>query len=317
MKKRTILLLGGFGFIGSNILSYVDAFMAGSFEVIVFDRHKQHRKGHQFLCVTKVYEGEISNELDVEIIFQENAIDLVLHALNTTVPSTSGNARFDIESNVIPTIALLDIMVKYGVKNIIYLSSGGAIYGNNNAFAKHKEGDLAYPVSSYGIAKLAIEKYIYQYNYLYNINALILRLSNPYGKYHYNERQGIVNIAARSAWFSTPFFVWGDGNTEKDYIYIEDFCEILFRLIEVKSSFLIVNVGSNQVISINSILQSVQKFIPSFTWQYRDRVKTDVQRVELDTTRLLSIIGPYRFTPFSIGLDKTITWLKTEYSKQA
>lgn len=312
MKKR-ILLLGGFGFIGSNILSYIDLFMMDLYEVIVFDKFKYHHNGLHFNCVKKVYDADFSDSLNIETIFRENEIDIVLHSLSTTVPATSNNIRFDIESNVIPTIELLNIMVKYNVKKIVYISSGGAIYGNNDCLIKHNENDIAYPVSSYGIVKLTIEKYLHQYSYLYDIDFLILRLSNPYGKFHYSTKQGVINVATRSAFFSTPFSVWGDGYSEKDYIYIDDFCDILFKIINKQIHSIVLNIGSGNIITINSILQNIKAIIPSFTWTYRDKTVTDVDRFELDLTNLLGIIGDYSFTPFPVGLEKTINWLKLQY----
>jgi len=308
MKK--ILLLGGFGFIGSNLLDYIDSFLLNLYEVIVFDKFKHHPEGIKFNCIRKIYSGNFSDSLDIENIFKENHIDIIIHALNTTVPTTSGNICFDIESNLIPSIKLFDIMVKYKVNKIIYISSGGAIYGNNNLSNKHNEDDVVYPVSSYGIVKLSVEKYLYQYSYLYDFQSTIFRLSNPYGRYHYNNKQGIINVALRSAFYEIPFSVWGDGKAEKDYIYINDFCDILFKFVNKKEKYIVLNVGSGQIISINRLLHDIKNLIPSFTWNYVERIKTDVERFELDTTKLLSMIEPYKYTPFTKGLENTFNWLK-------
>ncbi len=306
---KTILLLGGFGFIGANILKFIDAMSGTPYKIIVFDKYKAHPCNLQFRCVEKVYDGNFSNVADIETIFKENPIDFVIHALNTTVPATSGNRYFDIESNLIATINLLDLMVKYEVRKIIYLSSGGAIYGHHHPVEKYDENSMTYPISSYGIIKLTVEKYIYQYSYLHNIQSTIYRLSNPYGKYHYNDRQGVINVAVRAALLSNSFAVWGDGNAEKDYIYIEDFCDILFKLVNNMSKFLLLNVGSGQVLSINTILETIKEQVPSFTWVYNETLVTDVLRFELDVTKLLTMLGGYEFTPFSAGLAKTISWL--------
>jgi UDP-glucose 4-epimerase len=310
MIKKTIFILGGFGFIASNILDYIAEHLSDLYDVIIFDKLNHHPEKITFSCVKKVYNGDYSDILSLETIFKENDIDIVIHALNTTVPSTSDNICFDIESNVIPTIKLFDLIVKYKKIKLIYLSSGGAIYGNKYSGKKHMEEDITYPISSYGIVKLTIEKYLFLYNYLYGLKSTILRLSNPYGKYHYNDKQGIINIALRSAFNSMPFFVWGDGNAEKDYIFIDDFCVILFKLLDVEKDYLLLNIGSGQIISVNNILNSIKNIVPTFSWNYKEQVKTDVQRFELDISKLLSIIGPYKFTDISVGLEKTISWLK-------
>jgi UDP-glucose 4-epimerase len=308
--KRTILLLGGFGFIGTNILYFIDTRLIDLFDVIIFDKFEFHPKEIRFNCVKKIYCGDYSNMFDLELIFSENKIDFVLHALSTTVPVTSNNTRFDIESNLFSMINFLDLMVKYEVRKIIYISSGGAIYGNSDSYKKHNEKDAAYPISSYGIIKLTIEKYLYQYSYSYNIIPIIYRLSNPYGRYHYSTKQGVINIAARSAISSKPFFVWGDGNAKKDYIFVDDFCDILFKLKDIQEKCTVLNVGSGQVMSINGLLNNIRSFIPSFSWSYIDKNIADVQYFELDTSKLKSLIGEYDFTPFLVGLEKTINWLK-------
>jgi UDP-glucose 4-epimerase len=313
-EPKTILLLGGFGFIGANILKFIDAMPDKPYRVIVFDKFKFHPYNLRFSCVKKVYDGDFSNVADIEIIFKENRIDSVIHTLSTTVPINSDNRYFDIESNLIPTISLLDLMVKYNVQKIIYLSSGGAIYGSHHAIEKYDENSMTYPISSHGIVKLTVEKYLYQYSYLHDIQSTMFRLSNSYGKYHYNDKQGVVNVATRAALLNKPFTVWGDGSAEKDYIYVEDFCDILFRLIEDTSKFLLLNIGSGEVLSTNKILKIINEHIPSFTWEYTNKiVETDVQKIGLNTKNLMSLLDGYEFTPFSVGVEKTISWLKDNF----
>ena len=308
---KTLLLLGGFGFIGSNILSYIDQYYSNQYQVIVFDRVNTHPHGLRFSCVEKVYFGDFSDTVCLEQAFVNHRIDMVLHCLSTTVPATSNNIIFDIQSNIIPTIELLNLMVKYAVHQLIFLSSGGAIYGEANNQIPHKEDQLTHPISSYGIVKLTIEQYLYLYDMNHGIRSLSLRLSNPYGRYHYNPRQGIINVACRSAIHHEPFFVWGDGSASKDYIFIDDFCDILFRLIRSKIHHTeAINVGSVQVLSVNTILEHIHTFFSNFTWQYKEALQTDIHHGALDLSRLYARIGPYHFTPFEEGLSRTIDWLK-------
>ena len=265
MKK--ILLLGGFGFIGTNILKYIDNHLKEKFSVIVFDRPLIHPYNLRFNCIEMVYAGEFSDQNALRNIFACHKFDYVIHSLNTTVPSTSDNARFDIESNLLPTIELLNLLVEFNTLNIIFLSSGGAIYGDMLNDTPHRETDFEYPKSSYGIVKLAIEKYLFQYESLYGINPLVLRVSNPYGPYHYSMKQGIVNICLRCAKEDLNFNVWGDGEAKKDYIYIEDFCFILFELIRHEIRRGIYNVASNEILSTNQILDKIKSYFPGFSCQ--------------------------------------------------
>lgn len=97
----------------------------------------------------------MNSELIVRI-FEKNNIDFVIHSLSTTVPVDFSNVRYDVGSNLLPTIDILNLMVKHKVKDIVYLSSGRAIYGTQGN-EKHKESDDVFPISSYGVIKYAIE----------------------------------------------------------------------------------------------------------------------------------------------------------------
>lgn len=284
-QMKTILLLGGYGFIGTNLMKWVDKIHL-PYRFVVFDKFIQHPAGVQFDCIKSAYAGDFSDASCMEQIFADNQIDMVIHSLSSTVPLNAGNARYDIESNLLPTLSLLDTMVRYDVKDIVFFSSGGAVYGESGIGKPHKETDELYPKSSYGVVKLAIEKYMFLYKSLYGIRPLVLRLSNPYGKYHYSQRQGIINIALRAAQEGKPFTVWGDGTATKDYIFVEDICDILFQLIDQQVTNEVINVGSGELLSVNKILEMIKQHYPSFEWHYQTANANDVKRVELDITKL-------------------------------
>ena len=306
---KNVLILGGYGFLGTNIMKSVDAHMRDTYQFIVFDKFEKHLGGVGFDSVIKTYTGDFSDAELIERIFQENQIDLVVHALSTTVPVDSSNARYDVETNLLPTLDVLALMVKYNVKDIVYISSGGAVYGTRDNKA-HEESDAVYPISSYGVIKVATEKYMMQYAQLYGLRPLILRLSNPYGAYHYSMKQGVINIAMEKALRNEPLQIWGDGNGSKDYIYVEDFVDILFRLIYQGVSSQVINIGSGTLLSVNDIANAVRELIPSFETIHADAQKFDASHFELNTDKLKSYIGEYKFTPFTEGLHKTYKWTK-------
>ena len=310
-QYKKILILGGYGFLGTNIMHYVDTNRnLLPYKFIVFDKFIIHPCGVKLNCIEKNYAGDFSDKELLDHIFDENKIDIVIHALSTTVPVSSSNARYDVESNLIPTLDLLGLMVKHDVKDIVYLSSGGAIYGTHNN-PPYSESDDVFPISSYGVVKLAIEKYLMQYAQLYGINPLILRLSNPYGSYHYSMTQGVVNIAIAKALRREPFQIWGDGNGKKDYIYVEDFVDILFRLISKNVSNQVLNVASGITLSVNEITSVVQRLVPNMKVEYVNAQKFDATHFELNTSKLINIIGEYEFTSFSDGILKTFMWAKS------
>lgn len=284
-QMKTILLLGGYGFIGTNLMKWVDKRHL-PYRFVVFDKFIQHPAGVQFDCIKSAYAGDFSDASCMEQIFADNQIDMVIHSLSSTVPLNAGNARYDIESNLLPTLSLLDIMVRHDVKDIVFFSSGGAVYGESEMGKPHKETDELYPKSSYGVVKLAIEKYMFLYKSLYGIRPLVLRLSNPYGKYHYSQRQGIINIALRAAQEGKPFTVWGDGTATKDYIFVEDVCNVVFQLIDKQIANEVINVASGELLSVNQILNQIKKLYPDFQWKYQTANANDVRRVELDIEKM-------------------------------
>lgn len=309
--KTTILLLGGYGFISTNLLKFIDKMYDDKYDIVVFDRIDHHPYGVNFKNVVASYAGDFVDETQIERIFKLHDIKLVIHSLSNTVPATSNNSQYDVETNLIPTLKLLGIMDRYGVKDIIYFSSGGAIYGDYlNKI--HKEEDAVYPKSSYGVVKLAIEKYLLAYSELYGFNTLILRLSNPFGRYHYNNKQGIINIAIRKAMQNESLLIWGDGNGFKDYIFVDDVCDIVMKLVASGVHTSVYNIASGRTLSVNQIVQAVKDEYPSFTVEYTNVHSLDVQNFELDNKKILNKLGgDLKMTEFDIALKKTIEWQRS------
>lgn len=308
-KMKTVLLLGGYGFLGTNVMKFVDAHYSQQYKFIVFDKYERHMGGVEFGCVEKTYSGDFTDSQLLEHVFSENAIDMVVHSLSTTIPVSTSSAKYDVETNLLPTIEVLNLMVKFGVKDIVFFSTGGAVYGTRDNKA-HEESDAVYPISSYGVVKVTIEKYMMQYAQLYGLRPLIVRISNPYGPYHYSMKQGVINIAMAKAIQKEVMEIWGDGNDKKDYIYVDDFIDILFRLIEKKVCNEVINVGSGQLLSVNEIVENVKHYEPAFEFVYKEFQQHDASHFELNTTKLRALIGAYPFTDIEQGMLKTYKWAK-------
>ena len=312
---KNVLILGGYGFLGTNIMHYVDEHLHDAYRFIVFDKFDRHMGGVEFGCIENTYAGDFTDKELLETIFRENKIELVIHSLSTTVPVDSANARYDVETNLLPTLDVLALMVRYGVKDIIYISSGGAVYGTRDN-KSHEESDAVYPISSYGVVKVATENYMMQYGQLYGLRPLIVRLSNPYGAYHYSMKQGVINIAMTKALRNETLQIWGDGNDKKDYIYVEDFVDILFKLLDKGVSNQVVNIGSGTLLSVNEIANAVRALVPTFRATHEPNQQFDASHFELNTDKLRGLIGDYKFTSFKDGLNKTYLWTIIYYNKE-
>jgi len=306
--KKNILILGGAGFIGKNLVEE----LKNDYDLIVFGRKENCFAGNNPLF----YKGDFSESRDLEIIFGENKIDLVIHLISTTIPSISNeNMSFDVDSNLTGTINLLNLMKKYSVPKIIFVSSGGTIYGKiNPSIDSVSENHPTNPICSHGIIKLAIEKYILLYHHLYGIDYLILRVSNAYGENHASDRLGLINVALKKIINKQSVQIWGDGMVIRDYIYAKDCVSIIRKLIEKGISNEIINVGSGIGHSINDILSIIQKIAGDFNIEKSEMRNFDVPKIILNTNKLKSFID-FELTDIEVGIRNTYNWLKNKYGK--
>ena len=308
MNKK-ILILGGLGFIGTNLIE--ELINRGNYKIFIFEAENAVVKNPELLKQIEIYYGDFRNKEDYEKIFKENTIDIVFHLINTTIPSSSNKDMiFDIKSNLINTINLLNMMLNYECKNLIFFSSGGTIYGDSKQKYKRKESDSKEPICSYGIVKLAIEKYLHLYKRLYDLNYLILRISNPYGEYHSHKQQGLINVILRKVLNGEPVEIWGDGTVIRDYIYVNDLVKILVDLLEEKIQNEIINVGSGKGYSINSIIEIIQKEIGPFQIKYQKSRRVDISHLVLNVDKLNNLLN-IKLTSIEEGINKTFKWLKT------
>ena len=308
MRKK-VLIFGGLGFIGTNLTE--ELINRSEYVIFIFNIKNAIIHNSDLLEKTEVYYGDFNNVEDFEFIFKEQQIDMVIHLINTNDPSSSNkNIIYDIKSNLINTINLLDIMLKYKCKNIVFLSSGGTIYGVSKDRKKKKETDSKNPISSYGIVKLTIEKYLQLYNKLFGLNYLILRPSNPYGEYHNSQKQGIINVILKKVFNGETVEIWGDGTVVRDFIYVKDLVKIIVDLIESKIQNDIFNIGSGKGYSINDIIEITQNEIGNFKLEFKDARKVDVPYLILNTDKLERQLD-LNLTSIEDGIKKTSEWLKT------
>lgn len=210
------LVLGGNGFIGSHL---VDLLLDQGNRVRVFDRGPE--KFREPLSDVDYCYGEFSNSsLLAEAL---TGVDVVFHLISTTVPATSNlDPIADINGNLVNTVNLLELMRKQSVSRIVYLSSGGTVYGKPET-VPIKESHPLHPISSYGVVKVAIEKYLHMFSELYGIEYTALRASNPYGsRQGHAGLQGVIGTFINRLIENRPLEVWGTGEVIRDFIFIDD-----------------------------------------------------------------------------------------------
>ena len=158
-----------------------------------------------------------------------------------------------------------------------------------------------------------MEHYIRLYANLYQIDYLILRLSNPFGLHHRSETQGVINIAIRKALKGETFVVWGDGSQAKDYLFAEDIAQAMLQLIRADVKNQTINIGSGQTLSLVQIIALVKQKVPHFQVEFVDAMPTDVQQVSLDISKLKSLI-PFALSPLESAIEKTFAYERARLS---
>ncbi len=310
-----ILLLGGSGFIGSNIASY---FINKNFNIIILDMECANFSNLTDIENITIYKGSIGDEGLLKTIFTENLIDIVINLVTTILPGNELlNVENDISNNLFLMIRLLDVMNEFNVNKIIFFSSGGTVYGKSTD-GLNSETHETEPINLYGWIKLSIEKYIQMYSNLNKMNYLIVRPSNPYGR-HQNifGKQGIIAVALGRIIKNEPLIIWGDGKIIRDYIYIDDLCNALYLLIKNEKWNQVYNIGSGIGVSINELLTIIKEVTrKSITIDYQKPRNVDVEINILDISKLKLDVDFHISTDIFTGITSMWSMLQQGVSNE-
>lgn len=277
--RQRVVITGGSGFIGSFLTERLSS--SGYKNIVVLGRSEktQNPKFEYRVCdVNK--DAQSLNEM-----IGEN--DIVVHLANSTMPSTSEINRVkDVEEHISGTLSLLEICRAKKIKKFIFISSGGTVYGGDSR-KKFKESDETNPKNSYGAIKISIEKYIGVFHHLHNLDYVILRLSNPYGRKFLTDKQlGAIDIFLRRAQKNEPIDIWGDGNNIRDYIHIEDVIDFLMIAVENESVSGIFNVGTGTGTSVNEVIKMIETTLKNeIRVEYHEGRSVDVTHSVLNITK--------------------------------
>lgn len=296
-----VLVIGGNGFIGSHL---VDALAATGHEIAVFDLFPNGAPRWRAEGVEMI-DGNFLNEGDLR-----NAVarrDVVVHLLSTTDPASAElDPTLDIRTNILGSVSMFEMCVDAGVQHVYFASSGGAIYGDQNA-TFFNESSPTFPVSPYAIGKLAIENYLRFFSKKFGLRSTTFRISNPFGtRQNPHKRQGIIPIFLNQIFRQEPITVMGDGSMIRDYIYVKDLAKILSTVITTGASESVYNVGSGIGTSVMDIVEAIASATgarPEIRWA--PVPATYVDHVSLDTSRLTEEFGRFELTPLREGIART------------
>lgn len=303
-----IVIFGGGGFIGSAI---ADRLLADGHELRIFERPRvePYRK---FLPSESVewITGDLMSHHDVgEAV---TGMDMVFHLVSTTLPKSSNDDPiYDVETNLIATLQMLEAMREKQVSRIVFISSGGTVYGPP-VYLPVDEAHPTEPQVSYGITKLAIEKFLLMYQHLHGMKTVILRVTNPYGERQRVETaQGAVGVFLHRALSGKPIQIWGDGSVTRDYIHVSDVAEAFAKAVDYSGSQSVFNISSGVGVSVNDLVGYIERSLgASVERQYSAGRPYDVPVSVLDNSRAAAELGWSPRISLEQGLDRTAAWLK-------
>ncbi len=294
------LVLGGNGFIGSHL---VDRLRREGHAVRVFDRNEELYR--QPLPGVEYCHADFGNRTLLAEALE--GVEVIFHLISTTVPKTSNDdPAFDVTSNVVETISLLEKCVHRGVRKIVFLSSGGTVYGAPDSLPV-AEDHPTNPECSYGITKLSIEKYLALFHLLYDLDYVILRPSNPYGpRQNPLGIQGAISVFLGRIAAGKPIEVWGDGEIVRDYVFVEDLVDGIYRAATRTTTSRIFNLGAGAGHSLREIIGVMRRVTDAeVRVMYTARRRFDVSQIYLDIRRATGELAWQPATPLDVGIRRT------------
>lgn len=313
-KAKRCLVYGGGGFIGSHL---VDELLTRGYDVTVFDKLNFSRKNLQHVAdKIEIIEGDFNNIIDVRRSL-ENA-DYVYHLVSSTLPANSNeNPVYDAETNLISSLRLFRECVERNIIKVIFLSSGGTVYGVPES-VPIGEDHPARPICSYGIIKKAIEDYLYLFNKLHGLNYNVFRLSNPYGeRQNPYAAQGAAAVFINKILNGEEITIWGDGGAVRDYLYIKDAVSALADSLTTDSIHKLFNLSSGQGTTLNELIEKIRHHsgIREVKVKYTEMRKLDVPVSILDNSRIENELGWLPETSLDDGLRLTIDYMREEIGR--
>jgi UDP-glucose 4-epimerase len=309
-KKKKCLIFGGGGFIGSHLC---EELLLKGYDVAVFDKINFSKKNIKHIQnEIKIIEGDFNNITDIKNSLGD--IDFIFHLVSSTIPATSNdNPVYDAETNLISSLRLFRESIEKKVKKVIFISSGGTVYGVPDKIPV-KEDYNSNPICSYGIIKKTIEEYLFMFEKIYGLNYFIFRLSNPFGERQSpTAAQGVIPVFLQRAINNQTITIWGDGETVRDYIYIKDVVRALADSLTGYSKERIFNLGSGKGHSLNEILNLITKISgKKLSVEYIEGRSIDVPVNILDNSLIKKTFGWKPEVTIEEGIEKTYNYLLTK-----
>ncbi|MFA4833848.1 MAG: NAD-dependent epimerase/dehydratase family protein [Patescibacteria group bacterium] len=298
------LVTGGAGFVGSNL---VDELIKKGHKVAVIDNLSTGRKEY-LNQKAKFYKFDVGSK-KVEKIFKAEKPDFVFHlAAQIDVRKSVADPVFDNKVNALGSINIFSACAKSKVKKIIFISTGGAMYGDTVRPAGEKT--LPAPDSPYAVHKLAAEKYLEIFSKLYGLDYIILRPANIYGPRQYKGGEGaVIAVFTYNASSNKESIIYGDGRQTRDFVYVGDVVSACLKATG-KGRRGVINISSGRETDLFALIKEIEKVTrKKMEFAYRKARPGEVRRSVLDNSLAKKVLGWEPKISLEEGIKKTIDWL--------
>jgi len=303
-----IMVTGGAGFIGSNI---VDACIGRGHSVLVVDDLSMGRKEN-------VHPAAEFVQLDIRSarlreIFHSRKLDAVIHhAAQMDVRKSVEDPANDADVNILGTLNLLQNCVAEGVGKFIFASTGGAIYGDQETFPAAEDHPLR-PISPYGVSKLSIEKYLHYYHVTWGLQYIVLRYANVYGpRQNAHGEAGVVAIFTSKMLAGLQPVINGDGAQTRDYVFVSDVVNANLLALEASRPD-VFNIGTGIETNVNELFRHLRDLAaPGCPENHGPAKKGEQMRSVIDSSRAQRLLGWTPRVTLMDGLRRTVEHFRLE-----
>lgn len=311
---NNVLITGGAGFIGSTL---ADTLLKENCKVICVDNFCDYyspelkRKNISNALLNsnyKLYEADIENLEELEKIFSENKIDIIVHlaARAGVRPSIEKPVEY-MQTNVMGTVNILELMKKYGVKKMC-MASSSSVYGNCKAEKFSEDLNVRRPISPYAASKSACEQICYTYHHLYNLNIVMLRYFTVFGP---RQRPDLaINKFVNLIRNNQPINMYGDGTSIRDYTYIDDIVSGTISAMKYdKTGYEIFNLGGGNPVSLVDMISTIETILGKKAIINKMPMQPgDVDRTVCDISKSMKLLNYKPETSFYDGVKNFINW---------
>ena len=308
--SRKIVITGGAGFIGSNLVKHIQTYEP-HWKILVLDDLSTGRKENLSGLDVDFFKGSVT-DFDLVAEIAHGADHLVHLAAIGSVPRSIDNPRPTHDANITGTLNVLEAARIANVPHTIVASSS-SVYGSNPKLPR-SESDYTRPLSPYAVSKLATEAYALAYQASYDLGVLALRFFNVYGPRQLatHPYAAVIPKFIHSALTNNQIQVYGDGHQTRDFTFVETVCEVILSSARNRvCSNQPVNLALGSRVSVNQIVENLTELLGRpLLVEYLDARKGDVRDSQADTTVMTAMLPLADATQIRAGLERTIAWFK-------